>query len=198
MAVVLDSLSATFKRTVFITPPDMLRELTAMPRAILTFHVDEGVITAKPVNDTQELIIGLSLDTNFAYRMMDLSWSLVQDVAFDWNNRGYLEITGGIRNLAASFTLRNPLVFEDILRVPAAGGEMITLRSPGFVSDMPRYIIQVPPSTPGPVVFTFKATNQTAAVGAAGTTQFFASFLEYDIEQVERFPVHWPGSVLQR
>ncbi len=197
MAVVLDSLSATLTRTVFVKPPDLLRELGAMPRAIVNFNILNGVISLKPATDQQELIIGMTLDSNFAYRWVDLVWSLVQDVAFDWNARGYLELTNAIRNLVISATQRHMVILDDVQRVPQ-GGEMILARGQAFVSSIPRYIIQRPPSIDAGPTITFKATNQTSAAGAAGTTNFYASFLEFDIEQAERFPLHWPAMMLER
>ncbi len=188
MAVVLDSLAATFRRTVFLKPPDMLRQLTAIPRAIVTFNILNGVITAKPVNDTAELIIGMTLDTSFAYRWIDLAWDLTQDVAFNWNNRGYVEITNGIRNLVSGMTQRHVVVMDDVNIVPTAG-ERIMART--GVDPLVRYIIQTTQESGFAPIITFKASNENVAVGAAGTTNFYASFYEYDIEQVEMYPVHY-------
>ncbi len=199
MAVVLTSLTATLKRTVFLKPPDLVRELTAVPRAIVTFNILNGTIDAKPVNDQQELIIGMTLDGQFAYRWIDLAFSLIQDVANDWQSRGYVELTNAIRNLEAGSTQRHVIIFDDLIRIPTPV-EMLASRAPSaLVSDIPRYVIQTPASSAGasPVI-TFKATNQAAAVGAAGTCDFYASFYEYDIEQAERFPLHYANLVLQR
>lgn len=200
MAVVLDSLTATLRRTVFIKPPDMVRQYTSIPRALVTFNILNGVISAKPVNDSQELIIGMVLDGNFAYRMLDLNWSLIQDVANNWLSRGYLELTNAIRNLEIGATQRHVITFDDLTRIPVPV-EMIAARAPSAntVSDIPRYVIQTPAvdATATPVI-TFKATNQNVAVGAAGTTNFFASFMEFDIEQVEAFPLHWPQMTFAR
>ncbi len=178
----------------------MLRELTSMPRAMVTFNILNGVISAKPDSDTQELIISMVLDTSFAYRMLDLNWSLIQDVANSWLNRGYIEITNGIRNLEIGATQRHIITFDDLIRIPVPS-QMIAARAPSTntVSDIPRYVIQVPAVNPqaGPTI-TFKATNQTTPIAGTGTTNFFASFLEFDIEQAERFPMHWPAMVYQR
>jgi len=38
----------------------------------------------------------------------------------------------------------------------------------------------------------YVATNSNVDVGAAGTVNFLATFLEFDIEQAQRFPLHWP------
>ncbi len=197
MAVVLDSLTATFRRTVFVKPPDMARLVTAIPRAIVTFNVFNGVISAKPLNDTAELIIGMSVDPSFAYRWIDLMWSLDVDAAFDWNARSYVELTNAIRNLETGMTLRHVVVSDDVTVVPGPS-ERIMART--GVDPVVRYIIQVPPSAPvgtAPVI-TFKASNETAAASLAGVTSFYASFYEYDVEQVEMFPIHYAALTLDR
>jgi len=195
MAVVLDSLNATLTRTVFVKPPDLVRQFTPLPRAIVNFNILNGVISAKPVNDQQELIIGVTLDGDFAYRMVDFTCSLLQDVANDWNPRGYLELTNALRNLQLGATQRHVLVLEDAIEIPTPVEMWIATERAG----LPRYVIQTPSAFPSasPVI-TFKATNQSAAVGVAGTVNFFMTFLEYDIEQAEYFALHYPTMVLER
>lgn len=200
MAVVLVSLSATLSRTVFVKPPDMQRQYTAIPRAIVNFNILNGVIDAKPLNDTEELIIGMSLDGNFAYRWIDLNFSLIQDVANDWANRAYVEITNGIRNLVAGATQRHVITLDDLTRIPTPV-EMLAARAPAgqSVSDLPRYVIQTnPPGSASSPIITFKATNNNVAAGAAGTCNFYSSFFEYDIEQAEAFPLNNPVTVFLR
>jgi len=199
VAVVLDSLSAEFQRTVFVKPPDMVRQLTAIPRSILTFRISGGVISAKPLNDTAELIIGMQVDFSFAYRWIDLMFVLTQDAAFDWNNRAYLELTGALRNLPVSFTMRHVVVLDDITVVPGPSERIMARTGVDPVPGM-RYIIQAPPSAAagvGPTI-TFKASNETAAAALAGTTDFYASLYEYDIEQVESYPIHYAQLTLDR
>ncbi len=195
MAVVLTSLSATLTRTVFIKPPDMVRQLTSLPRAIVNFNILNGTIDAKPVNDQQELIVGMTLPSEFAYRMLDMTVSLIQDVANDWSPRAYFELTNSIRNLEVGATERHVVIIEDLIRIPTPV-EMWIARVPAWHA-LPRYIIQARTQTATPVI-TFKATNQNAAVGAAGTINFFVSYFEYDLEQVEMFPVHSPLLVFDR
>ncbi len=196
MAIVSVSLLATLRRTVLVKPPDIVRQLTAIPRAILTFNILNGVIAAKPDADSEELTISLILPGSFAYRWVDFVWSLTQDVAFDWNTRGYIEITNGIRNLELGATQHHAVVLDDITVVPGQS-ERIMART--GVDPVIRYIIQAPSINPlATPVITFKAVNQTSAIGAAGTTNFFASFFEYDLEQVEAFPVHYAALTLDR
>lgn len=195
MAVVLMSLTATLSRMVFIKPPDQVREFTSIPRALLNFALTDAVIDAKPVNDQEELIVSMTLDTEFAYRLVDFCASLVQDTANDWTPTSYLEISSALRGIPTTQVNRHAFTLNDTIRVPQ-GGEMWIAR-PLDTHAMPRYVIQNPTSASGPVV-TYKATNQNAAVATAGTFNCFFSFLEFDLEQVERFPVHWPIPVYSR
>ncbi len=197
MAVVLTSLVATFVRTVFVKPPDSVRGFTSMPRAIVNFSLLDATLDAKPVNDQQELIIACDLPGNLAYRFLEYNWSITQDVANDWIGFAYMELLNAVRGLPPGAVQRHAIILNDTTRIPQAG-EMQVARN-GDITDMPKYLIQTNPrGSPASPVITFKATNQAAAVGAAGTVDFYASFMEFDIEQVELFPVHWAPPVYIR
>ncbi len=174
----------------------MARQYTAIPRAIVTFHILNGVISAKPLNDTAELIVSIVLPQNFAYRWVDLAFHLSQDVAFDWNARAYVELTNAIRNLEIGMTMNHVVVLDDVTVVP---GPTERLMARTGVDPVVRYIIQTPAANPqaSPVI-TMKASNETAAAGAAGVFNFYASFYEFDIEQVEMYPVHFSTLTLSR
>ncbi len=200
MAIVADSLLATLRRTVFVKPADIVRGLTAIPRAMVTFNILNGVVSAKPMDDQAELTVSIVLDGKFAYRWIELSWSIIQDTANDWLSRGYLELTNAIRNLELGATQRHVITLDDLIITPGQG-EGIAVRSPSAntVSDIPRYVIQAPSINPlATPVITCKLANANAAAAAVGTTNFYASFFEYDIEQAERFPLHYAGMTFQR
>ncbi len=199
MAVVLDSLSGKFTRTVFVRPPDTVRGLTSMPRSLVNFNILNGVISAKPLNDTQELIISVTLPGNLAYRLVDLSWSLIQDVANDWRGVAYMELTNAIRGLEVGATQRHPIVINDTTRIPTPTEMWMADSRASQPAGLPRYIIQTNPrGSPAAPVITFKAMNDTAAAGLAGTTNFYCSFMEFEIEQAELFPLHWPSLTYER
>ncbi len=196
MAVVQDSFLATFSRTGYVKPPDLEREWTGMPRAIVNYSVIAGAVSAKPAGDQQELFVSLVFQTTFAYRYVELHAALIQDTAQDWSPRAYLEVVNAIRNVAQSQVQRHVYIVEDVFVVPSAS-EMWIARV-AAEANTPRYVIQTLPGTQSAPVVTFKANNQNSAVAAAGTFDFYASFLEYDIEQVERFPIHWPSTTWAR
>ncbi len=195
MAVVLDSITATLSRTPFIKPPDNIREWTAMPRAIVNYDILNGVISAKPLNDDQELIISMVLDPTFAYRFLELAVSLVQNEANNWQRFGYLELTNAIRNIQLGATQRHLVPNQILSRVPAGGNMWISI--PDNFSSLPRYVVQAVSGSATPVT-TFKATNQADPAGTAGTVNFHCAWMEFDIEQAERFPIHWPALVYSR
>ncbi len=190
MAVVSDQFGSTFARTSFIKRPDPTRMFTAEPRAIITFNIFNGTISAKPVNDTQNLVIALDLPVAFAYRMIELNCVLTQDVANDWERGVFLEATNAIRTLEAGSVQRHPGNSISTVRRNLTGMWLIDL-------DVPRYIMQA--VRPGiAVTMTFEASNNNATVGAAGVVNFYASFFEYEIEQAIMYPIHYPALTLGR
>lgn len=175
-------------------PPDLVRNETAMPRALINFTLQEATVDAKPSTDQQELDVTMALDSKFAYRLVDFNASLLQDVANDWLNRAYFEVSDAVRDLPAGSTQRHTVNLEDTRRNTSALEMWIARMGRG--DSFPAYVIQ---SVGGlPIACHFFATNQTSAAGLAGTLDFFASFFEYEIEQVQRWPVHSPLLTYER
>ena len=193
MATVQDTFSTTLSRTVFRKPPDAIREFTSIPRSLVNFTLNDGALSAKPLNDVHELIIEFILNPTFAYRLVDFNIHLEQDVANDWNAVGVIQTQNAVRNLPPGQTQRHIVDLVDGF-LAAENSEMWV----GILDDdaAPHYILQ--PLKNQIVTFRFLATNQTAAAGAAGVVSCFLSFFEYEIEQAEQFELHWPGLALQR
>ncbi len=167
-----------------VKPSDQVRQFSPWPRSIVNAHVFNGAVSVKPVSDQQDLQIGVVLDPKFAYRLMDVNIGLIQDVAFDWNDRAFIEVVNGIRNLELGAVQRHVIELEDVLDSSATGESWMTGRL-----RIPRYIIQsVAKQT---IFFNFFATNQNAAVGGAGSLNSLFRFFEYDIEQAEYFALHY-------
>ncbi len=186
MAVVTDTFVSSLSRTVLVKPPDSVRQFTPYPRAILNAHVFNGAVSAKPVNDQQQMVIGVTLDPKFCYRLFGVNLHLIQDVAFDWDTRAFIEIVDGIRGLPAGAVQRHLCILDDITDSVATGEMWICT---GALVRGPRYIIQrVGTET---TFFNFFALNQNAAVGAAGSLNSLFRFFEYDIEQAEYFALHY-------
>ncbi len=158
-----------------------------MPRSLVNFNVDDGVLSAKPLNDTAELFISIVLPVQFAYRFLTFTWDLIQDVAFNWQN-GYMTVTNGIRGIAQGTSHRWHITNPSVDHIVTPVSEMKILH---WSDHGPTDILQSIVAGSSPVIV-FKVNNVAAEAGAAGTTSFLATFLEYDIEQAQRFPIHWP------
>ncbi len=194
MAIVLVEVTATLTRTVFVKPPDYVRERTSMPRAIVNFTVASTAVAAKPVNDQEELAVLIPLDPNFAYRLADFNVWLQQDTANDWNTVAYLEIFNGVRNLPPNTVMRHAVTVDDGLRINAPVEMWMGHFEPGA---RPNYVIQTGPAG-GVAIVTFEATNQAAAVAAAGSMGMMATFFEFEIEQAEHVNMHWADLTYDR
>ena len=159
-----------------------------MPRALVNFTLPfNQAISAKPLNDQQEILVAIDLPVEFAYRMTAMNVAVVQDKAHSYRDRTYLEVTNAIRGLPGGNTQQWPLTNEEFDRIPTA---VQAFAARFEYHAMPTDILQA--SSGLGAVITYKASNQTSAAAGAGTMNFLATFLEYDIEQAQRFPVHWP------
>lgn len=194
MAVVTDSPTALFSRTPFIKPPDLEREWTAMPRSIVNFALTGSVISIKPINDQQELIISIDLPAEFCYRWLTSTVFVIQNNARDWSDRSYVEITNGVRGVALGNMQEWPMVNEFVDKIPSSSEAWIARG--GSDTRLPTDILQAIRGV-APTI-TFKASNIGAPAGTAGTMNCLFTFLEFDIEQAQRFPIHWPTNILAR
>ena len=182
MAIVLDAFVANFSRVPFVKPPDLQRIYTPMPRALVRFTVVNGVVPLKPVNDQQNVQVICDLPETFAYRMNDAIIAIRQDKADDWDSGAQLQVTNAMRGQELGQVNRH--LMNGTLTVTFAA---ITNEQLWQLARIPTYIMQtnVPNVTPG---VDFRFTNINAAAASAGVINFFCSFYEYDIEQVEMFP----------
>lgn len=197
MAVVTVNNTAVFSRTPFIKPPDLDREFTAMPRAVVNFTLPPTtVMTAKPINDQETMIITLPIPAEFVYRLVDVSVTVFQDVADAWQPFGYIEITNGVRGLPLGSVQQHAVTLDQPLRTVPRVLPFSFWNATSTGRRLPNYLIQAVDGN-APTV-TFKAINVATPAGAEGTLNCRFAFFEYDIEQAQRFPLHWPTVVLSR
>ena len=193
MAVVTTSVALTLTRTTLIKPQDLVRSWGPIPRAMLNFEANSAVLDAKPVNDQQTLTVSMVLPLEFAYRLVDASVTIDQDVANDWEVNPHFEVLNGIRGLPPGAVNRHPWILAPSHRAAFNEVALITPRAP----RQPGYVIQSLRPGIAPSVL-LRANNGNADVGAAGLVFAYFAFLEYDIEQAQRFPVHYPVQVYER
>ncbi len=185
MAVVQDVFVAELNRTVFTKPPDIVRQYSPWPRAIANFSVLNGAVSAKPVNDQLEMQISVVLDPTFAYKMFDWNISVQQDTAFQWDDRAFIEVVDGVKNLPGGNQQRHAVALVDV-NDSIATGQMWIANSD---TNIPRYVIQA--SGGNTIFWNFFAINTNNNVGAAGSLNCNFRFWEYEIEQVEYYALHY-------
>ncbi len=191
MALVTDNKTADIAYTPYQRPPDSIALRTAIPRGLKSFVVRGAVLAAKPVNDTELLVISWTLPGGFGYVLNELHLNIVVDVADDWNNRGHLRMSQtSIAN--RDFDYRIPIDFLSF----SQNGTTTGVRSSKVQSGTLTRVPIVPRSTGSTAQLSF--TNTNAAVGAAGTVDAVISFFEYDLEQIAWFPAHIAAAVITR
>jgi len=184
MAIVLSSLTADFTRVPYIKPPDLQRMFTAIPRARVDFTVIGGTVPAKGLNDQLNLQVLTNLPLTFAYRLISFTAAILIDEGQGWDNVGQLQITNGMRGAAPGQVNKHPLVSERTNSFSVITPEQLYFLT---ANGLPTYMIQAVRPGVAPVV-DFRFSNQATEDSAAGTIEFFASFYEYEIEQVQMFP----------
>lgn len=189
MAVVLDGFTASFHRVPFVKPPDTVRMFTAMPRAIVSFIVRGAPLSVKPINDQQTLQVLTNLPVQFAYRLIDMNMSITQDVAFDWEDGGGLIIVNGMRGTPLGTQTNHTLVGVNVLSFgPVTERKLWSM--PDKMSGIVQSIAQ------GAAAITdWRVVNRNTAAGGAGFVNFFATWYEYDLEQVQMFPPLVPAAL---
>ncbi len=185
MAVVSTVLGTTLSRTVFTKPPDYARQYSAIPRAIVNFSLSNGVLDLKPINDQQELQIGIVLDPTFAYRLVDFNVSVAQ--TFAWDNVSYLEIQNGLRNLPVGSTQRYLAEKGNIRQNTTRIQSWIARMGAGL--GQPSYVLQAIPGQL--VVINYFANNDAAPATSAGEVDALFTFFEYELEQAEFVALHY-------
>jgi len=191
MAVVLDGFTAAFTRVPFLKPPDMQRMVTAMPRALVYFVVNDGDVSAKPVNDQQAVQVLVNFPIAFAYRMIGCEMSIVQDEASAFGSGAEYQITNAMRGQELGVTTRHVMsgVAFNTFATITPGKQWIMSRPQSFILQS---------ISAGVSCFIdFRVVNTTATAAAAGTIKFLGRFYEYDIEQVQMFPALLPTLVYQ-
>lgn len=173
-------------------PPQSDTMWGAIPRAFVHFRLDGATLDAKPVNDDQHLRISGVLAPGFAYQFMQIGMTLEQDVAASWLNRAIMRLVNWTPSAGHGahmvFTLEDGFEFADASAVSA----VTVLRGLASRGAFPigHQIIFNPGG--GAISFSLLAVNETDPAGAAGTIDFLASFLEYDLTQATRFGIQSP------
>lgn len=181
-SVIANSTLKSFQR-----PPTILAEETFLPRGRVTFR-DITTITAKSAGDTKQFQYILKLPLNYGYVVEFLSLAVAFSSQADADN--YNEF--GQANLQFS----NPGVVNDARVFVRSAG---SAGSPTSVSKIWTYASHMCEPFPAAVsptrmILNVYDTDGTNATGAA-TSELFATFLQYDIRQLDDVRVNAPAPV---
>jgi len=194
MAIVDTIINATAVRQPIEHPGDNL--WTLIPRGWVHFVSSGGTLDAKPATDQQHLRISGALPAGFAYTFQAIAFTLTQDVANNWDNRAVLRCVNWVPN--AGLTQHIVYALEDADEINDATAEIPIQVMRGLVGEpgiWGRQVIFNPGFTAS---FSFLAHNEDTNAGAAGTVDFCASFLEYDLTQATRMGLQSPVPTTSR
>ncbi len=197
MAIVDTIPTLTLVRQPFERPPQEQTLWGFIPRGFLHFSLENGTLDEKPVNDQQHLRISGVLPAGFAYQFVQVGMTITQDRAVDWTNRSVMRLVnwtpGAPHGAHMTFGLEFANEFGDAaavtpVRVVRGMGESRTIIGQQILFQPGRDAIS----------FSMLAVNEIATVAAAGTVDFIASFLEFDLSQAVRFGLQSPVPVRTR
>lgn len=148
-------------------------------------------LAAKPVNDTELLTVGWTLPGGFGYVLNEMHFNIEVDTASDWE-------TTVVWRLSQPNPQLQGMDYLHVIQFALGGrnGLAELVRSTGQISAQMVRTPLIPRSTGSTQAMS--ASNLKAAVQAAGEVNFVASFWEYDLEQIQYFPVHAPVGVYSR
>ncbi len=150
-------------------------------------------MAVKPVNDQILLRINFTLRQGFAYIFNEMQLTIVVDTATDWDANAQLFFGDVSRNLAGH-RQRVPVPMSSF----GFNGVDLQARSSLLQAGMfPRTPMQTPDGV-STINMNCSYQNLAAAVEAAGTVSFNASFFVFDLEQIQFFPANWSQSVTPR
>ncbi len=197
MAIVDTIPTLALTRQPFETPPQVRTMWGAIPRGFVHFTLDGATLDAKPINDDQHLRISGVLPAGFAYQLMQIGMTLNQDVAASWSVRPIMRMVNWTPNAVAGvhvvFAWENAFEFAD-----ASAVQPVKVLRAFDTSQQPLGNQIIFSSGVAAISFSFLAVNESDPAGAAGTVDFKASFLEYDLTQATRFGIQTPLPVSVR
>lgn len=186
MALVTTTIDAIGRYTPYQRPPDEAVLRTAIPRGLRYFTVTSVTLDAKPINDTQLLIVTGELPSAYAYVMADLMLSVTVNTASTWERECRLNLTNWLPGA--------PGIDGDwMFKVQDMGGDGRLVLQPESV-ELPRFPLRRSQEL-SPVSFSVITRTVAAPASTAGTVRSYISFYEYDLAQIQYFPANFAPSV---
>ncbi len=198
MAIVDTIPTLAITRQPFETPAQYRTMWGSIPRGFLHFALNGATLDAKPINDDQHLRISGVLPAGFAYQFVQIGMTIEQDVATSWDARPIMRMVNWTPNSTAGvhlvFVLEDADEFADV----GAVSPVTVMRGLGESGSHPLGSQIIFRQDQAAISFSLLAVNETDPAGAAGTVDFLASFLEFDLTQATRFGIQSPLPVVLR
>jgi len=192
VALVIQEIDMTPDYVPYERPPQPQTLWSAIPRGLQSFLVDTQVLDLKPVGDSFRLNLKATLPPNFGYVMADMNVSIAQDRAFDWDAFANLNLQNYYRApVDISVGLSSDWV-QDFLTNSATGTRALNL-----AQAWPTFPLIGAPGTSGALVV-LSISNSNATAATAGTVNAYASFWQFDLEQIRKYPINSPQPVHSR
>lgn len=162
-------------------------DISTVPRAIVSFSIIAGVITAGGAGNEQRLVINTILPVNFAYVVTDFFLRISADDVADWNSEGELQITDS-SSTARTFFAPQEIQSLGVADLTAGGVRLYCPCGP-LLSNLLRPIPGEDPPRANIIL-----TNNVQD-GSAGTCHLYMRYLQYDVRQVHNVYVNTPQVV---
>jgi len=169
---------------------------TAIPRGLVTLVAPLQVLDAKALGDEAILELRATLPPNFAYVMNDANFTLNQNRAFDWGGDDPKQITLNLQNFLRGSS-----------NVDAVQGNYPQLTVFPFKEPTTIVMIKDNPWPTSPLVaeqgtsgilINWTAFNDISTATLAGTFDAFMTFWQFDLEQIQKYPINSPTPVHTR
>lgn len=168
--------------------PDILAELSSIPRGHIDVSVEQGAIALSGAGDNQLVVLSVSLPANFAYALVNLSMSIRansgsllvdfnDDASFRWENG-----SGTARTIVDDVAMT-----ANGVSTMASAPLGLKIWSHGA---LPNYVMS-PANSSAQVGFTAHVFNPNVE-DQAYLFNFYAKFLQFDIEQTLHYAPNAP------
>lgn len=196
MALDLQNIFATPVYIPYERPPDSVALWTAIPRGLFSFVVS-AALDAKAIGDEALVSILGTLPPNFAYVMEGAHWNIVQNRAFDWEDRVNLNLQNFFRspvNTGVALTAN----YAHGSQTNAQNSQTRSIISSNNTEPWPSFPMVAPDGTSGVAINFSGWNNDTVNATTVGTINFWISFWQFDLEQIRKYPINSPLPVQAR
>ncbi len=172
----------------YVRPAQPYTLWSVIPRGLQSFIVDTQQLDAISVGDGALLQLTATLPPNFAYVMVDFNLTLAMEAAgTEWATAFNLNLQNYYRaNQTLSLGLSSDWPQQMVSRAQDTSTRALVRDQP-----WPSFPLVAPQGSSG-VLVVASTFNNAGNARAAGTINAYASFWQFDLEQIRNFPINTP------